>query len=127
MATEIHIDAGTEFLIGAPTDPMPAERVKAISTVVAVEPGVVEAHLPQVYVPGQIDPAAPVLFLVFVKTVGMQGAVERVAARLDDLLPEHEGINAIAIDVDSDLLSVIREADCLIGFRNPETPDENSR
>ena len=123
MPTEIHIDAGTEFLIGAPTDPMPAERVKAISTVVAVEPGVMEAHLPQVYVPGQIDPPAPVLFLVFGKSVDLEVAVERVTSRLDDLLPEDEEINIIAIDVDSDLLPVIREAECLIGFRN----DENYR
>ena len=120
MPTEIHIDAGTEFLIGAPTDPMPAERVKAISTVVAVEPGVMEAHLPHVYVPGQIDPPAPVLFLVFGRSVDLEVAVERVTARLDNLLPEDEEIHAIAIDVDSDLLPVIREAECLIGIRNDE-------
>ena len=118
MATEIEIEAGTEILIGAPTEPLSAERIQQITNILAAEAEIREAHVAQVFVPDMIDPPAAVLFLVFADDRTIEDVMERVTRQLDDIAPPGERINAVALDDSSDLLPAIRQADCMLGYRD---------
>ena len=50
--SERKLKAGTSMLCGKPAEPMPRIMADAISQVVAQEPGIVEAHLPQCFIEG---------------------------------------------------------------------------
>lgn len=56
MVDLLHIPAGSEVFVGAPSTPMPLKRVQAITKVLSETEGISEAHLPQCYVEGVIEP-----------------------------------------------------------------------
>jgi len=58
------IPAGTTYYIGSPAKPIPKQISDAIGTALGKIPEIVEAHLPMVYIKGQIDPTAQVLVVV---------------------------------------------------------------
>lgn len=118
MATEIEIDAGTEILIGAPSKPLSVARIEAITDVVAAEAEIREAHIAQVFIRDMIDPPAAVLFLVFSDDRVIEDVMERVTSQLDNIAPPGERINTIALEDSSDLLPAIRQADCMLGYRD---------
>ena len=118
MAKEIEIEAGTEILIGAPTAPLSARRIEEITGILAAEAEIREAHMAQVFVPDQIDPPAAVLFLVFGDDAVIEHVMERITRQLDEIAPRGERINAVALEDSSDLLPAIRQADCMLGYRD---------
>ena len=58
------IPAGTNVYIGPPAKPIPKQLSDAIGTELGKIPDILEAHLPMVYIKGQIDPPAQVLVIV---------------------------------------------------------------
>jgi len=60
----MRIRAGTTAYIGPPAKPIPKQVCDAIGAALGKIPEVVEAHLPMVYIKGQIDPPAQVLVVV---------------------------------------------------------------
>lgn len=58
------IAPGTKIYIGPPAKPIPKQVSDAIGMALSQIPEIVEAHLPMVYIEGQIDPPAQVLFVV---------------------------------------------------------------
>jgi hypothetical protein len=118
MAKEIEIEAGTEILIGAPTAPLSARRVEEITGILAAEAEIREAHIAQVFIPDQIDPPVAVLFLVFADESVIEHVMDRVTRQLDEIAPPGQRINVVALEDSSDLLPAIRQADCMLGYRD---------
>ena len=58
------IPAGTTAYIGPPAKPIPKQISDAIGTELGKIPDILEAHLPMIYIKGQIDPPAQVLVVV---------------------------------------------------------------
>jgi hypothetical protein len=58
------IPVGTTAYIGPPANPIPKQISDAIGTALGKIPEILEAHLPMVYIKGQIDPPTHVLVVV---------------------------------------------------------------
>jgi hypothetical protein len=58
------IPAGTTAYIGPPAKPIPKQISDAIGLELGKIPGILEAHLPMVYIKGMIDPPAQILAVV---------------------------------------------------------------
>jgi len=58
------IPAGTTAYIGAPANPIPKQISEPIGTELGKIPEILEAHLPQVYINGLVDPPTQILFVV---------------------------------------------------------------
>jgi hypothetical protein len=61
------IPAGTTCYIGPPAKPIPKQISHAVGAALGKIPEILEAHLPMVYIEGQIDPPAQVLVVVLEK------------------------------------------------------------
>jgi hypothetical protein len=62
------IPAGTTAYIGPPAEPISQQISDAIGSELGNIPEILEAHLPMVYIKGQIDPPAQILFAVVEET-----------------------------------------------------------
>ncbi len=63
------IAPGTQIYIGPPAKPIPKQVSDAIGIALSEIPEILEAHLPMVYIKGQIDPPAQVLYVVLDQNV----------------------------------------------------------
>src|SRR5215218_1140038 len=97
------IQPGTPIAFGAPAVPMPAGRSDAIARLVASVPEVVEAHLPQVYVPRQMSKPAQVLIVVFSDAVSHK-ALERLLTELPNIVPPNDTLDLWPITLQDELL-----------------------
>jgi hypothetical protein len=78
--TIMKIPAGTTCYIGPPARPIPKQTSDAIGTTLGKIPEIVEAHLPMVFIEGQIDPPAQVLVVV------LEGNRSSSQARISEVL-----------------------------------------
>lgn len=109
----IKIPAGAEVFMGAPAEPMRPSLSAALGRAVSKVPSIVEAHLPQCYVPGSIAPPAQVL--VIVTTPGGEDAALRgVESALAGILPEQLILDVWPLTPDHSLLPTVRAAGCQI-------------
>jgi hypothetical protein len=76
-------------------------------------PGVVEAHLPQCYVPGIVDNPAQVLFVV-ISDVARSVAASEIEHGLGRILPREAPLDFMLLDELSPELGAIRRANCRI-------------
>jgi hypothetical protein len=83
--TIMKIPAGTTCYIGPPARPIPKQTSDAIGTALGKIPGIVEAHLPMIYIEGQIDPPAQVLVVVLEGNRASSQA--RISEALKEVLP----------------------------------------
>ena len=107
------IQPGTPIAFGAPAVPMPKECSDAIARLVASIPQVVEAHLPQVYVPRQMSKPEQVLIIVFSDAVSEQ-ALEHLLAELPNILPSNQTLDLWPITLHDELLETVRRTNCRI-------------
>jgi hypothetical protein len=116
----LKIPSGARVFLGAPAQPLEESSVEAITDVVESVPEIVEAHLPQCYVPKAMSKAAQVLVIVV-----SPGHVERTAAtvveRISAVLSPGALLDVWPVAVDSALLGAIRGAECKIFDRSGET------
>ncbi|MCA1630770.1 MAG: enhanced serine sensitivity protein SseB C-terminal domain-containing protein [Acidobacteria bacterium] len=108
------IEAGTQILIGAPARPMPSAQAAAIAAVLAKVPGVVEAHLPQVYAPGAIDEPAQVLVVVLRPGADADATLDAINCDLARLLTEDSRLDIFPVAGDSGMLRDVRAVGCQI-------------
>jgi hypothetical protein len=109
------------MMIGAPAVPMPEERSAAIGRLVATVPEIVEAHLPQCYIPGQTSKSAQILFLVFARAIS-PAALQTIGAGLPAIVPAGEFLDILPITLASDLLETVRGTDCPVYARPRAAP-----
>jgi hypothetical protein len=91
--------------------------VAAIRRLVDNAPGIIEAHLPQVFVPGAMEAPAQVLVIV-VADADSQRAVDRLGSGLGSIVPRGRSIDVWPLRPGDPLLPTIRAAGC--GLRSPD-------
>ena len=112
------VPAGARVFFGAPAQPMEQALIRSIAEAVATVPGIIEAHLPQCYVPEVMQKPAQVLVLVLSVSCHLETSVAAVAGRLSDVLPTSRYLDLLPIVPNSSLLSTIRGAGCKIFDRS---------
>jgi hypothetical protein len=110
------IPAGTTLYIGPPANPMPAERQEQIRSAVIGIAGVVEAHLPQCFAKGLVDPSAQVLVLVLAEGVLDTDVVPKVEHRLLTALPQGSFVDILPLRDGAPFLNTIRATDCKLSL-----------
>ena len=108
------IEAGTQILIGAPARPMPSAQSAAIADMLAKVPGVVEAHLPQVYAPGAMTEPAQVLVVVLRPGADADATLHAINCDLARLLTEDTRLDIFPVAGDSGMLRDVRAVGCRI-------------
>src|SRR5580700_4219574 len=83
----LKVPAGARVFLGAPAQPMEEALVGSITKAVALSPDILEAHLPQCFVPQAMKNAAQVLVLVVAASCRVEPIVAAVGDRLSGLLP----------------------------------------
>jgi hypothetical protein len=106
--------AGTKMHIGSPTIPMSPELSVAIAGMLEEMPGVLEAHLPQCYAPGVIDPPAQVLMIVLSRSGQEVMFASEVRRRLLSILPKGVPLEFMFLHRSSPELESVRRANCRI-------------
>ena len=100
------IPAGTTLYIGAPAKPIQKEISEAIGSRLGKIPEVLEAHLPQVYIKGVIDPPAQVLFVVVEEnTPSLRG---KIVEGMKQILPPNFYLDIMELQSSSPQLPAIR-------------------
>jgi hypothetical protein len=117
------IGAGTQILIAAPAQPMARAQQAAIADALARVAGVVEAHLPQLFVPGAFDEPAQVLVVVLERDANVEETMHEITCALAQLLTEDSRLDVFPLTTDSGMLAGVRDADCqILGARTDAKP-----
>ena len=119
MTLQISVPKGQQIFLGAPAKPMPDERVAQIGRLVAATPGIVEAHLPQCFIPGSMDSPAQVLFVVVAPGVAPAEVGEQLGQGLHTVLPAGKYLDVMPLDASHSLLPTIRGAGCEVLAAQP--------
>ena len=114
MVVSFKIPKGAEVFIGAPAQPMPAERSLAIAESVRLVSRVVEAHLPQCFVPGTMGAAAQVLVVVGAPGTDKEALASLVAEHLTGVLRGQRFIDVWPMIDGEEMLETVRRAGCRI-------------
>jgi len=114
MSDPYHLPAGEKVYIGAPSQPWPDEVVGMLRARFSeLEPGL-EVHLPMVYVPGHIDPAAIVVFAIR-SPQHSEVTVRRLCESvITEVLPAGTPFMLMINTEDSPLVPAVRNAGCKI-------------
>ena len=116
----IRIPAGTKVFLGKPAKPMDESLVRAISALVSDIEGVLEAHLPQCYVAGVVDPPAQVLIMVIRSQQEAETVLYKIGVGLESILPPGVHLDVLPVSPSHPLLIAARKAECLI--KRPDAP-----
>jgi hypothetical protein len=108
----------TNVVIGAPVKPTTKTRLKRLSKLLSDLEEVREAHLPQVIELGSEKPPELVFYIVIDPETAIPGVMEKIRARLKDVLRAGETLDARPLPLDHELLPAIRNADCVVGWRD---------
>ena len=103
----MEIPAGATVYIGPPAKPIAKPLSDAIGAAMGKIPEVVEAHLPMVFIEGQIDPAVQVLVVVLEENRPSSHA--RISAALGAVLPTSFYVDVMESPTDDPLLPTIRK------------------
>ena len=118
MDEKIQLTPASHILIGAPRTPPRKKRIKQLFDMLSDLDAVREAHLPEVMKLGAAAPAALVLFLVVDPESEIPAVMETVTRRLKGFLGRSERLDVRPISTRHELLPTIKEADCVIGWRD---------
>ncbi|MDT7543459.1 MAG: hypothetical protein QOE33_3363 [Acidobacteriota bacterium] len=117
------IGAGTQVLIGAPSQPMPQAQQAAMADALARVPGVVEAHLPQLFAPGAMSEPAQVLVVVLERGANLERTMHEITCALAQLLTEDSRLDVFPLTKESGMLAGVRDANCqILGARAEAKP-----
>jgi type III secretion system (T3SS) SseB-like protein len=110
----LRIAARTKVLVGAPAAPMAQYISDAIGETISRVPGVIEAHLPQCFVPGVMEAPAQVLIIVVESRGSIAPALESLSGRLPKVLPEGMHLDVWPIESAHPSLAMVRGANCKV-------------
>ena len=107
---------GQQIFLGKPAKPLAQDRVDQLRALVSATSGVVEAHLPQCFIPGTMDSAAQVLFVVVASGANGPDVAERIGRGIRDIFPNGEFLDVIPLNPDNSLIASVRGAGCPLGI-----------
>ena len=108
----------TNLIIGAPLNQTKKKRLKLLSKMLSDLEEVREAHLPQVNELGSNEPPELIFFVVIDPESAIPGVMEKIDARLKDVLHTDEKLEVRPLLKDHELLPAIRNAKCVVGWRD---------
>jgi hypothetical protein len=108
------IGAGTHVLIAAPAEPMARAQQAAIADALAKVPGVVEAHLPQLFVAGAMEEPAQVLVVVTRRGANVEQLMHEITCALAQLLTEDSRLDVFPLAEGGEMIGGVRAAGCQI-------------
>ena len=108
----------TNLIFGAPLKPTKKGRLKVLSKMLSDLEEVREAHLPQVNELGSNEPPQLIFFVVIDPESAIPGVMEKIDAQLKGVLRANEKLEIRPLTKDHELLPAIRNADCVVGWRD---------
>jgi hypothetical protein len=108
----LNIPIGTKVYFGAPAKPMPIEISEAIGHLACTSPEVIEAHLPQCYMPGMMEAPAQVLVLILSSKANLESILRGITVRLPDILAPGMPLDILPLLADNQLVNNVRAAHC---------------
>ena len=116
MTNPLSIPRGSQIFLGAPAEPMDVNQSAAIARAVEAIVSVSEAHLPQAFVEGVVDPPTQILVVVVEREEQLDSALAETDRSIKSILPADRHLDVLPLLPDSDLLPTVRAADCVIKF-----------
>ncbi|MET0551675.1 MAG: hypothetical protein ABW221_01465 [Vicinamibacteria bacterium] len=114
------LPSGTTLLIGPPTGAQLSDEARsALAAAVAVLPGLVEAHVPQISAAGSGQPPRQVLFLVLDQDARSERVLQALQPRLSEIVPAGTSLDVLPLTLRHELLPAVRNAGSRI-FAAPE-------
>ena len=118
VMTERDLPAGTQLSFGVPAMPMPEIMADAIGQVVAQVPGILEAYIPQCFIPGDTE-ARQVLVVGVSKRREIPRIMEQLMGKMELLLQAKHFIDILPFSV-STMPVAARIAACCIHGSKPK-------
>ena len=115
--TTLDLTTATNVLVGKPAKGPSRRRLKQISALLGEIPEIREAHIPEVFAIGIMQAPRNVLFLVIEPDTAIDDIASRIGAALDTLLGKRERLDVWPVTAEHRLIATVREADCLVGWR----------
>ncbi|UCE48489.1 MAG: hypothetical protein JSW47_23215 [Phycisphaerales bacterium] len=112
MIRQFEIPEGTPILLGAPAKPMDPSISDALAELISPIEGIVEAHLPQCYVPSKMKEPAQILVVVVDEMVEGNTVLEQIDQGLSRILPSGQSLDVWPMGKDNSLLDSIRAKGC---------------
>ncbi len=104
--------AGTQVMIGAPAQPMEAERLEALRSLLNGEEAIAEAHLPQMFAPGAMNAPGKVLVVILKPDAVVETVMERLDEGLKKILGDNEYLDVLPVSHNNPLLEDFRNVQC---------------
>ncbi len=109
------MDSNLEIIVSIPSDPIPEVVTEAIAARIRAIPEIYFAFLPELFIPGQMSEAAPVLVLV----TDLDGKeLERIIMKLHyeigELFADNNPIDMLILTADHELVPATISTGCLI-------------
>ena len=114
MTNPISVPRDTQVFLGAPAEPMDVNESAAIARAVEGIDSVSEAHLPQAFVEGVVDPPTQILVVVVEREDQIDTALAETDRAIKSILPADRHLDVLPLLPDNDLLPTVRGADCVI-------------
>jgi len=104
----MNLPPGTTLYVGPPAKPLSSEMQFKIAHAISGVPGIAEAHLPQCYSKGLVDPSAQILVLVLQPGVSPDGIMARVQENLRGALPAENFLDVFPLGHNHPMLPTVR-------------------
>ena len=127
MMRPFEIPEGTPVMLGAPAKPMDPSISDALGELTSAIEGIVEAHLPQCFVPGVMKKPAQIFVVVIDQMVEPKIIFEQISQGLSRILPSDQFLDVWPMDKENALLGNVRAADCQVAssFAQPRGDSGN--
>lgn len=109
---------GTNILVGQPARPATKKLRRQISKVIGDVDSIREAHMPDVTIVGSSEGVRRVLILVFDDAAAISRVMNAIDPELEQLSAGRDGFDVWAITSSNKLIDAIRDANCVIGWRD---------
>src|SRR5260370_9927279 len=106
------VPAGVQAYFGAPAKPMQQELVGAIADLLNSKSEIMEAHLPQCYVPATMQQPAQVLVVILATEAHVEGTLKSLQEGLGTLTLPGGHLDIWPLTPNSTMLPAIRKPGC---------------
>lgn len=108
------IPAGSRVFLGAPANSISQEAVDLLRNLVSEESGVIEAHIPQCYIPTMMTEPRQVLFIVCSSHSSAERSVSSLTKHLAEAVLLGGMVDIFPLTVTHELVDTVRGAGCQI-------------
>ena|SRR5215475_2691020 len=112
----MNLPPATALYWGPPASPLPPEIQAKISYAISGVPGIAEAHLPQCYSKGLVDPSAQVLVLVLQPGTAAANVMPQIQENLRAALAEGKFLDVFPLAPNHPMLPTIRKTNTKVSI-----------